>query len=161
MRTKAILLVRDTVFTLSHRPADGKYRSVSCPFPPYRSLNRIPWFLGTQEGIWRQSCDQLVALLYHYAQSLLSNLRRFEELGDEGGAELIRGCCIVCFAHIAVLCEALSKLEPAPQTGVDTLCDSSLERLGELSGVTCTEEYTHHDRLLGVRSTQQRQGQNR
>ncbi|KAF9785457.1 hypothetical protein BJ322DRAFT_831444 [Thelephora terrestris] len=127
MRTKAILLVRDTVLTLYRRPTDEVHA-----------------------GIWRQSCDQLMILLDGYSQTLLSNLRRFEGLCDEGGAELIRGCCIVCFAHLAVLCEALGELEPAPQTGVDTLCDASLERVGELSGVTCMEEYTHYDRLLGV-----------
>ena len=102
-----------------------------------------------------------MAILHGHSQITLSNLRRFEELGDEGGAGLIRGCCIICFAHLAVLCEALSTLEPAPQTGVDALCDSTLERLGELSGATRMEEYSHHDRLLGVRSITQRQGQNR
>jgi hypothetical protein len=91
-----------------------------------------------------------VALLNKYSQDLLSNLRRFKELGDKNGAEMIRGCCINCFAHLAVLCGVIGNIEPTPQAEVDALCDSSLERLGELAQEVCIEEYTRHDLLLGV-----------
>jgi hypothetical protein len=90
--------------------------------------------------------------LDNYSQTLLSNLRRFQELGDQSGAAMIRGSCVECLAHLAVLCEALSKVGPAPQTELDTLCDSTLERLGELAGDMYMEEYTHLDLLLGVRA---------
>lgn len=118
--------------------------------PMASSANRVPCLIGTQVSAWRQSCDQLVTLLNKYSQDLLSNLRRFEQLGDKRGAEMIRGCCINCFAHLVVLCEALANTESTPQTGMDDLCDSSLERLGELAQDMCTEEYTRHDVLLGV-----------
>lgn len=127
MRTKAILLVRDAVLILTHRPCDE-----------------------TQLGIWRQSCDQLAALLDDYSQTLLSNLQRFQELGDKSGAETIRSCCVNCFAHLAVLCEALGGIGPTPQIGMDTLCDSSLVRLGRLAEDMRVEEYTRHDLLLGI-----------
>jgi len=39
---------------------------------------------------------------------------------------------------------------PAPQTELDTLCDSTLERLGELTESMRMEEYTRLDLLLGV-----------
>lgn len=124
MRTKSILLVRDTVMVLARRPSGE-----------------------TKLRIWRRSCDQLVALLDEYSQSLLSNLQRFQELGDKSGAETIRSCCVNCLAHLAVLCEALSDVEPT-QAGVDALCYSNLARLGKLAEDMHMEEYTRHDLLL-------------
>ena len=90
--------------------------------------------------------------LGNYSQTLLSNLRRFQDLGDKSGAEMIRGSCVECLAHLAVLCKALSKVGPPPQTELDILCDSTLERLGGLAGDMYMEEYTHLDLLLGVRA---------
>ena len=101
-------------------------------------------------GTWIQSCDQLVAQLGDYSRDLLFNLLRFQELGDKSGTEMIRACCINCFAHLAFLCETLRKVDPAPQVGVEAICNSSLERLGELAQNVCKEEYTRHDLLLGV-----------
>jgi len=102
-------------------------------------------------GIWIQSCDQLVFLLDNYSQTLLSNLQRFQELGDKSGAGMIRSSCVDCLAHLAVLCEALGQIEPT-RTQLDTLCDSSLERLCELTRDVRMEEYTRLDLLLGVRA---------
>ena len=93
-----------------------------------------------------------MALLSNYSRTLLFNLRRFQELGDKGGAGVIRSSCVNCLAHLAMLCEALSKIGPAPQTELDSLCDSVLERLGELARDARVEEYTRLDLLLGVRS---------
>jgi len=66
--------------------------------------------------------------------------------------------CVDCLAHLAVLCEALSQMEPA-QEQFDTLCDSALERLGELARDMRLEEYTRLDLFLGVRTILQRPGQ--
>ena len=109
-----------------------------------------PWTLEVQFGIWIQSCDQLVSLLDGYSQNLLFNLQRFQELGDKSGAGIIRSSCVNCLAHLAVLCEALGRIEPT-RTQLNTLCDSSLKRLYELARDTRMEEYTHLDLLLGVR----------
>lgn len=92
----------------------------------------------------------MVHLLNDYSQELLSNLRRFQELGDKSGSDAIRHCCLNCFAHLAVLCEAISNTKEAPQTEMETLCDSALDQLGELAQDMCAEEYTRHDLLLGV-----------
>jgi len=92
-----------------------------------------------------------VSLLDSYSQTLLLNLQRFQELGDKSGAGTIRSSCVNCLAHLAVLCEALGQVEPT-RTQLDTLCDSSLERLFELTRDTHVEEYTHLDLLLGVRA---------
>ena len=94
-----------------------------------------------------------MAVLDNYSQTLLFNQRRFQELGDKGGAGVIRSSCVNCFSHLAVLCEAISRIEPTPQTELDNLCDSALERLGELAQDVCVgmEEYTRLDLLLGVR----------
>ena len=106
--------------------------------------------LEVRLGIWIQSCDRLVFLLDNYSQTLLSNLQRFQELGDRSGAGIIRSSCIDCLAHLAALCEALGQIEPT-RTQLDALCDSSLERLCELTKDVRTEEYTRLDLLLGVR----------
>jgi hypothetical protein len=92
-----------------------------------------------------------VTPLEDYSQTLLSNLRRFQDLGDTGGAGMIRASCVTCLAHLAVLCEALGNIEPTAQTKLDTLCDWTLEQLGALAQDMCTEEYTFLDLLLGVR----------
>lgn len=89
-------------------------------------------------------------LLDEYSQTLLSNLRRFQDLGDKGNAGVIKSSCINCLAHLAVLSEALSKIGPTPQKELDTLCDLTLERLGELAQDMHLEEYTRLDLLLGV-----------
>lgn len=93
-----------------------------------------------------------MTLLDDYSQTLLSNLQRFQELGDTNGAGMIRASCVNCLAHLAVLCEALSKNEPTPQMRPDTLRDSTLERLGALAQDMRMEEYTRLDLLLGVRA---------
>lgn len=94
----------------------------------------------------------MVSLLDRYSQTLLFNLRRFQGFGDRSGAGMIKNSCIVCFAHLSVLCEALSKVEATPQTKLDALCDSALERLCELVRDMVMEEYTRLDLLLGVRA---------
>ena len=92
-----------------------------------------------------------MSLLDNHSQTLLFNLQRFQELGDKNGAGTIRSSCVSCFAHLAVLCEVLGRVEPT-RTQLDTLCDLSLERLCELTRDTHMEEYTHLDLLLGVRA---------
>ena len=135
---------------LNLRPVDGKYR-FSSP-PTALIINHLPWSLDSvRSGIWRQSCDQLVVFLDDYSQTLLLNLRKFQELGDTSGAGMIRSSCVNCLAYLAVLCETLGKIESASQIKSDTLCDVTLERLGVLAQDTCMEEYTRLDLLLGVR----------
>ena len=114
-------------------------------------IQSVAWLAEAQVGTWRQSCDQQVAILSDYSQTLLSNLRRFTELGDNSGAEMIRRCCVNCFAHLAVLCEAIGEVETVPHAQVDEICNSSLERLSELAQDLRMEEYTRHDLLLWVR----------
>ena len=101
----------------------------------------------------------MVALLDDYSRTLLSNLQKFQELGNKAGAEVIGTSCVNCLAHLAVLCDTLSKIEPAPQMELDVLCDSTLERLGELARDIHMEEYTHLDLLLGVRMILWRPGE--
>ena len=120
--------------------------------PTALTLSYVLWLLEVQLGMWRQSCNQLLVLLDHHSRTLLFNLRKFQELGDKGGAGVIRSSCVNCFAHLAALCVALDEVEPT-QTELYTLCDSTLERLGELVQDMCMEEYTRLDLLLGVRAT--------
>ena len=88
--------------------------------------------------------------LNNYSQYLFSTFGKFRDLGDKSGSGVIRNCCIDCFAHLAVLCESLWRVGPA-RSELRTLCDSALERLGELTKDMRTEEYSHLDLLLGVR----------
>ncbi|KAF9646810.1 hypothetical protein BDM02DRAFT_2889392 [Thelephora ganbajun] len=126
MRTQSILLVRDTVVVLSLRPTEE-----------------------VQLEFWRRSCDHLVTDLDNYSQSLLFNLRRFQELGDKSGSGSIRRSCVGCLAHLAVLCETLCQMGPT-KAELDNLCISALERLTELTEGMHTEEYTRLDLLLGL-----------
>ena len=91
-----------------------------------------------------------MTLLDDYSQTLLSNLQRFQELGDTNGVEMIRASCVNCLAHLVVLCETLRKIEPNSQIKLDTLCDSTLERLGALARDMHMDEYTRLDLLLAV-----------
>jgi len=65
---------------------------------------------------------------------------------------MIRVSCVNCLAHLAVLYEALGKIEPAARVRLDPLCDSALERLSALARDVDIKEYTRLDLLLGVRS---------
>ena len=108
--------------------------------------------LGSQEvqlEFWRESCNDLVTYLDCYSQTLLLNLQRFQKLGDKTGAGIIRSSSINCLAHLAVLCETLHQMEPARRE-LDTLCESALEILSELTEDMRTEEYTRLDLVLGV-----------
>jgi len=69
--------------------------------------------------------------------------------------------CVSCLAHLAVLCEAFGKIEPAARAKLDLLCDSALERLSALARDMCMKEYTRLDLLLGVRSAIERSDQHR
>ena len=147
MRTQAILLVRDTVVVLGLRPTEGEPCFIHSAAI---STNHVLWSQEAQLAFWRRSCDLLVVHLDSYAQALLSNLQRFQELGDKSGAGIIRDSCINCLAHLAILCENLCQMDPTLRTELNTLCDSALERLSERAQDMRTGEYTRLDLLLGV-----------
>ena len=96
-------------------------------------------------------CDQLVARLDEYSDTLLRHLQRFLDVGDRRGAEVIQSSCVACLAHLAVLCDLISGLEPNSKPQMDAVCDSSLERLGHLAQGMRIDGYTYLDVLLGVR----------
>ena len=74
------------------------------------------------------------------------------EFGDSHGAEIIQNGCIGCLAHLGVLCDLIGRLEPNFKLQTDSVCNWSLERLGELTQGMCLDEYTYLDLLLKVRS---------
>ena len=73
------------------------------------------------------------------------------EIGDICGAEIIQHACICCLAHLAVLCDLMGRLEPNSKPQMDTVCDWSLARLGEVTQEIGFEEYTYLDLMLRVR----------
>ena len=73
------------------------------------------------------------------------------EIGDDHGAEIIQSSCVGCLAHLAPLCDFISRLEPNSKPQMDAICDSSLERLGRLTQEMNFDEYTYLDLLLKVR----------
>jgi hypothetical protein len=86
-----------------------------------------------------------------FSLNLFSNIKRFRELGDKEGADAISSCCIACLAHLAILYEAICRIDPVSGSESYTLCDSALQRLGTLTSELRLDEYTHLDLLLGVR----------
>ena len=93
----------------------------------------------------------MVIRLDEYSDTLVRNIRRFTEIGDDHGAEIIQSSCVGCLAHLALLCDSISRLEPNSKPQMDAICDSSLERLGRLTQEMNFEEYTYLDLLLKVR----------
>ena len=95
--------------------------------------------------------DEVVPELRQYSENLLRNARRFVEIGDIHGAEIIQGSCVGCFAHLAALCNFIGWLEPNSKPQMDEICDWSLEQLGDLTQAMGFDEYTYFDLLLRVR----------
>jgi len=145
MRTQGVLLVKDAILTITSRPADGMYLT-----PPFTSADLCRFVTGMKPGRWKQGCDELVTRLDEYSDTLLRNIQRFLEIGDSLGAEMIQSSCVGCLAHLAVLCDLISRLDPDSKPRMDTICDSSLERLGHLTQEMNFDDYTHLDLLLGV-----------
>ena len=106
---------------------------------------------GVRPGQWKQLCVQLVTRLDEYSDILLRNIRNFLEIGDGQGAEIIQNSCLSCLAHLAILCDLISRLEPNSKPQMDAVCDSSLERLGRLTQGMDFNEITYLDLLLRVR----------
>jgi len=89
--------------------------------------------------------------LEEFSQALFGNLKRFRELDDKSGAEVISSSCITCLAHLAVLCEVICRTDPVARVETHSLCDSALERLGMLTYELKIDEYTYLDLPLEVR----------
>ena len=102
-------------------------------------------------GQWKQICGELVTRLDEYSDALLWNIRSFQQIGDNQGAEIIQSSCVGCLAHLAVLCDLVSRSEPNFDPEMDAICDSSLERLGRLTQEMKFERYSYFDLLLRVR----------
>ena len=92
-----------------------------------------------------------MARLDEYSGTLLRNVPAFLQIGDTQGAGIIQRSCIGCLAHLAVLCNLVSHLEPNCKPQMDAVCDSSLERLGHLTQGMIFRGYTYFDLLLRVR----------
>ena len=145
MRTRGILLVRDAILLLTFLPVDGEH------YAPNSALQLQSDLLppGTRLGLWRQSCDRVIASLEKFSQNLLDNVTTFRENGDESGVDVIGSSCITCLAHLAVLYEVVGRMGPDARE-MYNLCDSALQRLGKLTSDLRFEEYTYLDLLLGV-----------
>ena len=69
---------------------------------------------------------------------------------DENGVNVIGSSCIACLAHLAILCEVVSRVDPAAEVEMCNLCDSALKGLGTLTSQLHFDEYTYLDLLLAV-----------
>ena len=105
---------------------------------------------GAKPDQWKLIYD-VVIRLGEFSDTLLRNIRRFTEIGDGLGAEIIQSSCVGCLAHLALLCDLVGRLEPNSKPRMDAVCDSSLERLGRLTQGVSFDEYTYLDLLLRVR----------
>ena len=154
MRTQGILLVRDTTLLLGILPTDGEsYASTSSVGSIWGGLTLLP--PDDTLALWRQSFDQISALLDEFSRKLLGNIKRFREYGGTSAADMITSSCIACLAHLAILYEVACRTDPAAREMYD-VCDSALRKLGVLTSELYLEEYTHFDLLLGVRPSPHR-----
>lgn len=77
-------------------------------------------------------------------------MRRFVQLGDSHGAEIIQSSCVGCLAHLAMLCDFVGRQEPNSKPQMDEICDWSLGQLGDLTQEMSFDEYTYLELLLKV-----------
>ena len=96
---------------------------------------------------------QLALVLDRFSEALIQNLQQFIDIVDTSGVGTIWTCCVVCLGHLAPLSHLLSQTEPTLRDLMDDVCDSALEKLGNLSHEVYTEEYSHFDALTGVRAS--------
>ena len=106
--------------------------------------------IGAKQGQWGRICHELVNRLNEYCDALLRATRVFLQIGDSQGAEIVQSSCVGCLAHLAVLCGFVGRLEPNSKPQMDAVCDSSLERLGNLTQEMSFDGYTNLDLLLRV-----------
>lgn len=146
MRTQGILLVKDATLLVDRCLNGGRSSNlVISPTDPRCSVT------GVKPGQRKRTCDELANRLDEYSNALLQNIRRFIEIGDNHGAEIIQSSCVGCLAHLAVLCDLSSRLEPNSKPKMDATCDSALVRLGSLTQEMDFDEYSYLDLLLRVR----------
>lgn len=91
--------------------------------------------------------------LDEFSQKLLDDITTFRHHRDKNGADVVSGICIACLTQVATLCEVIGRNDPSAKAGMDSLCDSTLQKLGALTSELCFDEYTCLDLLLGVRQT--------
>jgi hypothetical protein len=146
MRTQGILLVKDATLLINHCLTDGGSSRLATSQTDPRCF-----VAGVKPSQWKRTCDKLVTRLDEYSDTLLQNIRRFIEIGDSRGAEIIQSSCAGCLAHLAGLCDLISRLEPNSKPQMDAICDSSLLRLGSLTQGMDFDGYSYLDVLLRVR----------
>ena len=105
---------------------------------------------GVKLDQWKQIRGELVTRLDEYSTTLLRNIRKFLQIGDIQGAEIVQSNCVGCLAHLAVLCDLIGQSEPNSKPEMDAVCDLSLERLGRLTREMSFDGYTYFDLLLRV-----------
>ena len=91
--------------------------------------------------------------LEELSQKLLDDIKMFRRDGNTSGADVVSSSCIACLAHLAVLYKVISRNDPFAEVKMDSLCDSTLQKLGTLTSELHLDEYTYLDLLLGVRLT--------
>ena len=124
--------------------------TVGHPSLPLTPLTLVAFSTGMEQGQLKQICDEAVARIREFSETLLRNIPQFVEIGDAPGAEIIQNSCIGCLAHLSVLCDFIGRLEPNSRSWMDIVCDWSLERLGTLTTGMDFEEYTYLDLLMKV-----------
>ena len=91
--------------------------------------------------------------LEEFSQKLLDDVGTFRRDGNKSGADVISSSCIACLAHLSTLYEVIGRNDPSAEVKMDSLCDSTLQKLGTLTSELHLDEYTYLDLLLGVRLT--------
>ena len=148
MRTQGILFVRDVVLLLTILPADGERFTPVSSVCSHRYLNLST--LDTKLESWRRSCDRTLTSLESFSRGLLRKLRNFQKDRNVGGADVIGSSCIACLAHLAILSEAVYRVDPIVKSETYEPCDWALQSLGEITSELCFDEYSYLDLLTGV-----------
>lgn len=151
MRTKSILLARDTILILGsvNRKAGLKVSTwdfdLFSPSPDTENTS-----------LQQTSSLDLVHTLDRFSTNLMENLEWFVTARDTDGVEMIWTCCIICLAHLAALSHRLSQTDPVSSVSMSRLCSLALSKLGNLSLEVRIGAYGYSDfdLLTGVRVLQ-------
>ena len=119
MRTQGILLIKDAVMIMSFCSADGGLSHLSVHL-----IDFLCFVAEMKPEHWTQICDELVTRLDKHSDTLLKYIRRFLQIGDIQGAEIIQNSCVGFLAHLAVLCDLVGRSEPNSKPRMDAVCDS-------------------------------------
>ena len=146
MRTRGILLIRDTIFVLGVYPSESKFGVVR-----FEQEYGLKFALAAMLKDWRALCSKMIGQLQAHTDALQRHLEWFTSIGDKESSDVIRSNCISCLAYLANLYFTIGPTDHSTAPAMGSCCDATLLAIGRLTEGMAMGEYSYFDLLLGVR----------